>query len=237
MHQPWKMFIRSVSVVTVLTAGGFAAGQGVLPFTTTSRIAKPSVEEPAPDTTPAVDPAVETDPSTTTTTTEAPKPDAPAADPVVDPAPTKPPVVDTPDDSTTTTTAKPIDITAVPAAPVEAPKPPKAPKAKPDKKKGDHNCDGHPDNGWLKKLPANHTYPQPRKGRDCVTPSAPAPVAAAGSDPAPAAAPPADEDHGRSATAPGHVDNDARPEGAPGHVNGAQNNRPTTAPGQMKKSV
>mgnify|MGYP006195799193 CR=1 FL=1 len=24
--QPWKMFIRSVSVVTLLTAGGFAAG-------------------------------------------------------------------------------------------------------------------------------------------------------------------------------------------------------------------
>ena len=28
--QPWKMFIRSASVVTVLTAGAFAAGQANL---------------------------------------------------------------------------------------------------------------------------------------------------------------------------------------------------------------
>jgi hypothetical protein len=204
MQQPWKMFIRSVSVVTVLTAGGFAAGQGVLPFTNTSRIAKPSVEEPAPDTTPAVDPAVETDPSTTTTTTEAPKPDAPAADPVVDPAPTKPPAVDTPADSTTTTTAapEPVVINVAPPAPAVDPAPAVAPKAKKAKKdKGDHNCDGHLDNGWRKHVPPGKTYPT------CPAPSAPAPAPvaapAAAPAPAPAAAP---ADLGRSESAPGHVD-------------------------------
>src|SRR6185295_9929969 len=103
--QPWKMFIRSVSVVTVLTAGGFAAGQSVVPFMHTSRTSMPQVSEgdgTAPDAeVPAVDPAAEesTD-DTTTTTTEAPKADAP--DPVNDPAPA--PAVDTPDESTTTTT-------------------------------------------------------------------------------------------------------------------------------------
>jgi hypothetical protein len=109
--QPWKMFVRSVSVVTLLTAGGFAAGQDVLPFTHTSGSTSPQVsvvDETAADSeTPSVDPAAtvdETD-STTTTTTEAPAVDAPSVDPVGDPAPTTPPVVEVPDEPTTTTTA------------------------------------------------------------------------------------------------------------------------------------
>ena len=73
--QTWKLFIRSASVVTVLTAGAFAAGQAVVPFANASRGVSPSVEEPAPD--PVVDPAEEapeTDDSTTTTTSVVPVP-------------------------------------------------------------------------------------------------------------------------------------------------------------------
>jgi len=99
--------------------------------------------------------------------------------------------------------------------------------------KGDHNCDGHFDNGWLKHRPANKTYPS---GKKCDAAAAPTAAPA----PAPAAAPaadPANQDHGRSETAPGHVNNADRPDGAPGHVEGPNNNRPACAPGQMKKSV
>ena len=96
--QPWKMFIRSASVVTVLTAGAFAAGQAVVPFANASRGTSPAVEEPAPEEEiPVVDPAEEapeTDDSTTTTTEpeapatdDAPSTDEPSTDPVVDPAP------------------------------------------------------------------------------------------------------------------------------------------------------
>ena len=139
--QPWKMFVRSVSVVTVLTAGGFAAGQNVLPFANASRHASPqvSVDDTAPDTeTPAVDPAAvvdETDSATTTTTTttETPAEDTPSADPVSDPAPAPKP-------TTTTTTVEPVEVNIAPSAPAADPAP--------EKVKGDHNCDGHADNGW-----------------------------------------------------------------------------------------
>jgi len=239
--QPWKMFIRSVSVVTVLTAGGFAAGQVVVPFVQTSRYTAPSVSEDDSTATdaPAVDPAAEesTD-STTTTTTEAPKDEA--ADPVDDPAPTKPAV--TPEESTTTTTSAPLDVLAAPKA---DPAPAVAPKPKDKKvKTGDHNCDTHMDNGWLKHKPANKVYPS---GKKCPPASAPTSTAAPTAAPAPAAAPasaaaptavPANGDNGRSESAPGHMYQGDRPDGAPGRVDGAQNNRPVTgAPGQMKKSV
>jgi hypothetical protein len=233
--QPWKMFVRSVSVVTVLTAGGFAAGQAVMPFTNASRGTAPSVEEEAPDTeAPAVDPAAEVD--DTTTTTEAPASETPSVDPVADPVPTTPPAVEAPVESTTTTTtATPIDVTAAPpAAPVADPAPAKAPKVKKAKKaKGDHNCDGHLDNGWMKHVPPGKTYP------DCNATSAPAPAPAPVSAPAPAptAAP---QDKGRPETAPAHPAHPAHPEQAkndeaPGH---AESSGPSaTAPGQMKKSV
>jgi hypothetical protein len=223
--QPWKMFVRSLSVVTVLTAGGFAAGQDVLPFTHTSGSTSPQVSEDdaAPDTeAPAVDPAAEVgETDSTTTTTEAPKSDAPSVDPVADPAPITPPAVETPEESTTTTTTSeptPIDVTAAPpATPVADPAPavaPKAPKAK--KTKGDHNCDGHPDNGWSKKDAA---WRAEHDKKDRCPANGPAPAPAAPAAPAPAPAP---QDKGRPETAPGHVKHGDRPE---------------TAPGQMKKAV
>jgi ribonuclease E len=237
--QPWKMFIRSVSVVTLLTAGGFAAGQAVVPFANTSRNASPAVEE-APDTeAPTVDPAAEVDQTdSTTTTTEAPKPDAPSVDPVDDPAPIKPPAVETPDESTTTTTtATPIDVTAAPpAVPVADPAPAVAPKAKKAKKakkeKGDHNCDFKPDNGWHNKTPDT----DPRRCPPRTT-SAPAPAPAPASAPVPAPAP-APQDKGRPATAPAHPEqakDGDRPEGAPGRVK--EDGRPATGFGQSKKSL
>ncbi len=155
--QPWKMFVRSVSVVTVLTAGGFAAGQAVVPFANVSRVARPevAVDEDTPDTVaPAVDPAAEVDPATdvestdssTTTTTEAPKPD-PSTDPTDDPAPIKPPVADTPDEPATTTTT-----TSAPATPIVVTQPDEdVDCAALIPSKGDHNDDDHCDNGWHNK--------------------------------------------------------------------------------------
>jgi hypothetical protein len=224
--QPWKMFIRSASVVTVLTAGGFAAGQAVVPFVNASRGTSPAVEEPAPDAeTPVVDPAdeaPETDDSTTTTpeapaVDDAPSTDEPANDPVVDPAPD----AEVPEESTTTTTVTPIDVTAAPPA-APAPKAPKAKKAKSEKVKGDHNCDGHADNGWHNRPDLYPNYPAPNS--NCPTTGRPAPAPASAPAPAPA---PAAEDKGRSESAPGHTKSDDRP----------SNGRPATAPGQMKKSV
>jgi hypothetical protein len=210
--QPWKMFVRSVSVVTVLTAGGFAAGQSVLPFSTTSRITSPQVTE-GDDTatgtdTPAVDPAAEVvDESTTTTTTETPKADPPAVDPVEDPAPTKPPAVDTPDESDTTTTTgapapEPIKVTVAPD-----PEPVDCHVRFPDK--GDHNGDGHCDNGWHNKdAEWIATHEARAHGGDS-----------------------ADDDHGRPESA-GQPKNGERPEQAPGQVkNGG---RPDSAPGHTK---
>ena len=232
--QPWKMFIRSVSVVTLITAGGFAAGQAVVPFANASRGVSPAVEEEAPETeAPEVDPAAEVDETTTTTT--APAAEAPSTDPVVVPEPTKPPAEEAPESSTPTTTAVPVEITVVDPAPA-APAAPKAKKAKKEKEKakGDHNCDGKLDNGWYKKRndpPANHTYPEPRKGTTCVSPPASAPASAPA--PAPASAPgPASPDKGRSATAPGQTKSDRS-----GPASGQDNNRPASAPSQMKKAV
>jgi cytoskeletal protein RodZ len=221
--QPWKMFIRSVSVVTLLTAGGFAAGQAVVPFANVSRGTSPTVEEPAPEEeTPAVDPAEEapeTDDSTTTTTEpEATDDDAPSTD---DPAEEAPEVAEEP--TTTTTAPEVIEVNVAPPAPVADPAP-KAKKAKKDKKTKahDHNCDGHPDNGWLNKDP-KYDY---RPGR-CTPPavSAPAPAAA----PAPASA---DDNNGRS---------DAARQDGPGRSVEAKqdgpNGRSTSAPGRMGKSL
>ena len=218
--QPWKMFIRSASVVTLLTVGAFAAGQAVVPFANTSRNASPAVEEEAPDTeAPTVDPAAEVDETdSTTTTTEVPKSDAPSVDPVEDPAPTTPPADEAPEE---------LDVTAAPPAVPVADPAPAAPKVKKDKKdkkvKGDHNCDGHLDNGWHNDRVKYPNYPAPNS--NCPPTVSPAPAPAA---PAPAPAP---QEKGRSASAPGHTMGD-RPESAPGY----QENRPA-APGQAKKGL
>jgi outer membrane biosynthesis protein TonB len=227
--QPWKMFIRSAGVVTVLTAGALAAGQAVVPFSNVSRGVSPTVEEPAPEEEiPVVDPAEEapeTDDSTTTTTEpEAPatdetdEADEPADDPIDDPI-DDPAPAEVPEESAVT----PIDVDAVAPAPIAdaAPKANKAKKAK--KVKGDHNCDGHPDNGWMKHVPKGKTYPT------CDTAAAPA-------DPAPAsaAAPAAASgNNGRSESAKEDGDN-GRSESA---KQDGDNGRSASAPGRMKKGL
>ena len=146
----WKMFIRSVGAVALLTAGALTVAQEV-PFSHASRGTDPAVEvdeTPTEEEAPEVDPAAEVEDETTTTTepevetpdTDAPDTDAPDTDaPDVevteddDPAPL---VVDVP-------RAKPAR---------EAP----AAKAKKDCHvthpwKGDHNNDGHCDQGWHNK--------------------------------------------------------------------------------------
>ena len=223
--QPWKMFIRSVSIGTLLTAGAFTAVQTV-PFTNASRGTSPAVEEEAsPDTdAPVVDPAAEVDETDTTTTTEAPTPDDPAdtpsVDPADDPAPIEAPADDAADDTTTTAEPTPIKVTVAPPAADPAPAKAKAPKAKKDRT-WDHNCDGRADNGWRKKSQA---WLDAKDRHPCViTPSGPVPAPAAA--PAPSAAPapaPVAEGKGRSESAPGHT---------------KSNDRPASAPGQMKKSV
>jgi hypothetical protein len=109
---PWKVFIRSVGVVTLLATGGFAAGQDVMPFSHVSR----SVGEQAvvdDGTTPDVEPAAETptvDESALPadgdgTTTEVPDTAAPD---IVDPADTPDPtVVDDPEKPETPSTTAP----------------------------------------------------------------------------------------------------------------------------------
>ena len=211
--QPWKMFIRSVSVVTVLTAGGFAAGQAVVPFVNTSRNASPVVEEEAPDTeAPTVDPAAEVDETDATTT---PETDAPSVDPVDDPAPK--PAEEAPAEEAPAKEAPaavtPIDVTAAPVAD-PAPEAPKAKKAKPAKKAKkaksekvyDHNGDCHADNGWVKS--PNKPQPPQRLAADCDE------TKSSQRTPAPAAAP-ADtpQDKGRSEDAPGHVKDGGRATG------------------------
>jgi hypothetical protein len=130
--QPWKMFVRSVSVVTLLTAGGFAAGQDVLPFANVSRGVAPQVfvaDDTALDATaadatdtPVVDPAAEVGEadSSTTTTTAAPAADTPTTDtPATDPAPIVP-VVDVPKTVVTPpATPAPDSSVAPPATPAE----------------------------------------------------------------------------------------------------------------------
>ena len=244
--QPWKMFIRSVSIVTLLTAGGFAAGQAVVPFANASRGVSPAVEEPAPDDeAPVVDPAAEapeTDDSTTTTTKpEAPATDdapstddTPSADPVVDPAPA-PEVPET-----TTTTVTPVDVTAVPpAAPVADP----APKAKKDKKAKkdrtwDHDCNGKADNGWRKKdrawfdakgrVPCILTPDGPVPAWSATAPAPAAPVAA------PAAAPASASDNQGRSDEPKQDGNRGRSDGA---KQDGDNGRSASAPGRMKKGL
>ena len=223
--QPWKMFIRSASVVTVLTAGALAAGQAVVPFANVSRGTSPTVEEPAPEEqTPVVDPAEEAPETDDTTTTpepeapaeEAPETEEPSSDPVVDDAP------EVPEEDVT-----PVDVTAVPPAPVVE----KAPKVKKDKKAKkeklyDHNCDGHEDNGWVQKGSSTLAKDCPDTGRSA--PGAPAHAAA------PAAAPAAASDtKGRSGDAKQDGNNgrseDVRQDGNAG--------RSASAPGRIGKSL
>lgn len=216
--QTWKMFIRSAGVVTVLTAGAFAAGQAVVPFANASRGVDPAVEEPAPD--PVVDPAEdeapETDDSATTTTEpeapatdDVPETDDPADDPVGDPAP-----ADVLEESDVTR----IDVDAVPSAPVADP----APEAKKAKKvKGDHNCDGHPDNGWHNRKDLYPNYPETNElcsdNASASADSAPADAAASGNN-------------GRSESAK-EDGNNGRSESAKQNGN---NGRSASAPGRMK---
>lgn len=144
----WKMFVRSVSAVALLTAGGFAAGQE-LPFSHVSRGTSPPVvveETPTEEEAPDVDPAAEVDEDTTTTTTgpeaetrdtETPDTDAPDVEVTEDDGP---PVIDAPAEKK----AKP------------APAPETRTKGKKDCQvthpwKGDHNDDGHCDQGWHNK--------------------------------------------------------------------------------------
>lgn len=127
MH-PWKVFIRSVGVVTLLAMGGLAAGQNVVPFSNASRsvgaLAEVDETATAPDgeVTPAVD---ETEAPADDSTTEAPPTAAPDLDPI-DPPDTVPPVVDvTEAPDTPTTTAPPVPDTApdseAPTTPPTAP--------------------------------------------------------------------------------------------------------------------
>jgi hypothetical protein len=226
--QPWKMFIKSVTVVTVLTAGGFAAGQSVVPFMHTSRTANPQVvegDDTAPDAeAPAVDPAVEEGTDSTTTTTKAPKAEAPEES--------------TTTTTTTTTVSSPIDVIAptavedhapkAPKAP-EAPKAPKAPKAaKPavackdrtPKPKGDHNGDTHCDNGWHNKDAdwiAAHQARANDHSDKADDRSGPVTVGDAPAHPEQAK----DDEH--------------RPESAPGQAKSQE--RQASAPGRMKHSL
>ena len=155
---PWKSFVRSASIVTLLTAGTFAAGQDVMPFSHASRStsphvifdATPAVEEEAPTVEPA-DEVADDVADETTTTTDAPEtvtPDVPEIEADVafpdieaeDAAPVAV-VVDAPETAKSETPRK--------AAPKAA-----APRKQPQDDcsgKGDHNNDGHCDNGWHNK--------------------------------------------------------------------------------------
>src|SRR5687768_3535592 len=80
---PWKMFIRSVGAVALLTAGALTATQE-MPFSHASRGTDPVVEvddPPAEEEAPDVDPAAEVDDETTTEPeVEAPDTDTDAPD-------------------------------------------------------------------------------------------------------------------------------------------------------------
>jgi hypothetical protein len=212
---PWKMFARSVAAVTLLTAGGFAAGQE-LPFSHASRGVSPSVEvdeTPTEEEAPDVDPAAQVDEEPTTTTT-APEVEAPDSETPDAPAPeTAVPDTAAPDVEVTVDDSEPIDpqIVDVPANRKAKPAPAadRGPKAKKDCHvthpwKGDHNNDGHCDQGWHNKDAA---WLADRADRPEATDVA-AGDAAKG-------------DHNND----GHADN--------GHKNGG---RPETAPGQVKKA-
>jgi hypothetical protein len=128
---PWKVFIRSVSAVTLLAMGGLAAGQDVLPFSHVSRsVGTQAVidDQTAPadevDETPAVDEAA-LPADDTTTTTEPPETAAPdVAGDTEAPAPSDVPVIEVteiPEAPTTVPPAAPeVDAPDTPpAAPVE----------------------------------------------------------------------------------------------------------------------
>ena len=199
---PWKMFIRSVGAVALLTAGALTAAQE-MPFSHASRGTDPVVEvddPPAEEEAPDVDPAAEVDDETTTE-----------------------PEVEAPD---TDTDAPEVEVTEVtedddPAPVVDVPKVKparEAPAAKAKKDchvthpwKGDHNDDGHCDQGWHNK-DADWVADRSQK--------APA---------APAAAP-AKGDHNND----GHPDNGGKDADAADRAEKPA--RPETAPGQVKKA-
>jgi hypothetical protein len=124
---PWKVFIRAVGAVTLLTMGGLAAGGDVVPFSHVSRsVGMQAVveEEAAPaveaDETPVVDDAaVPADDGSAVT--EIPDSADPAGTDEVDPEPATPPVVEvTEAPGTPTTTAPEVDAPDTPpAAPAE----------------------------------------------------------------------------------------------------------------------
>ena len=227
---PWKSFVRSVSVVTLLTAGAFAAGSDVTPFSHASRSTSPNVvvdEEPPAveeEDAPVVDPADEVADDTTTTTTTAPEATDPDADANADDDPIVPEVVDVPE-VITTTTAPPAAIEVDKKSAPRVIAVPDVSREKPKKQKGDHNCDGHLDNGWHNKSA------EWRAGHPggCPSPaSVPAPVVAEQQD---ARAPKGDHngdghcDNGRHKTSPSTCDPDA-----------VRGDRPETAPGKVRKS-
>jgi hypothetical protein len=193
----WKMFVRSVGAVALLTAGALTAAQE-MPFSHASRGTDPAVEvdeAPAEEEAPDVDPAAEVDDETTTEPeVEAPDTDAPEVD-----------VTEVTEDD------DPAPVVAVPK--VKPAKEAPAAKAKKDCHethpwKGDHNDDGHCDQGWHNK-DADWVADRGQK-------AAGAPSAAA-----------AKGDHNND----GHADNGGK--AADAADRGA---RPETAPGQVKKA-
>jgi hypothetical protein len=199
---PWKMFVRSVGAVALLTAGALTAAQE-MPFSHASRGTDPAVEvdeTPTEEEAPDVDPAAEVDDEATTEPeVEAPDTDAPDTDaPEVEVEVTE---VDGPAPSA-------VDVPKVKPAKEKAP----AAKAKKDCHethpwKGDHNNDGHCDQGWHNK-DADWVADRGQKAA-----GAPAAAAAKG-------------DHNND----GHADNGGKAADAD---RGA---RPETAPGQVKKA-
>jgi hypothetical protein len=129
---PWKVFIRSVGVVTLLATGGLATGQDVVPFSHVSRavgaqavVDDESIAAPDADESPTVDEAAlpaEGDDTPTEVTAPA---DPDSVDPGDTADPAAPPVVEAPEKpeapTTTPPTAAPdVDETAVPpVAPAE----------------------------------------------------------------------------------------------------------------------
>lgn len=208
---PWKSFVRSVSIVTLLTAGAMAAGQNVVPFTNASRGVAPveEVDEPpvVEEETPDVDPIDEVVDEETTTTTTAPEVETPDIESDDDPEPVVPEAVEKPEKSRpekTATTGRP-----APASDTDK-------ECGGSKPKGDHNFDGHCDNGWHNKdaeFWAKHGAVRP----DYVPSPSGAPEAA--DEDEPKADDDADDDGGES-----------RPEKAD------RGDRPESAPGQLKKN-
>ena len=193
---PWKMFIRSVGAVALLTAGALVAAQEV-PFSHASRATDPAVEidEPTEEEAPDVDPAAEVDDETTTTEPEVETPDTDAPD--TDAPDTDAPDTDAPDLEVTEVddpAPSVVDVPKVKPAKEKAP----AVKAKKDchvthPSKGDHNNDGHCDQGWH------------NKDADWVADRGQKPAAAPAADEAKGDAAPRGDKGGRPETAPGQV--------------------------------